>query len=146
MCRLFFFLYSIRGDVMNFVINCDVCQKQGELSLKTKTELQNVPIETAVMKQDGNDVCNLPKVDGFCSLVVCIDYFSKWSEAKPIQDKTAPTIAKFIYELICRHGCFSIQINDQGRGFVNSVSDELHRLTDKCVVPSAGERISGKIK
>ena len=114
---------------MNFVEKCDVCQKQVDLSLKTKTELQNVPIETAVMKQVGIDACNLPKVYGFCSLVVYIDYFSKWSEAKPIQDKTAPTIAKFSYELICRHGCFSIQINDQGREFVNSVSDELHRLT-----------------
>lgn len=34
-----------------------------------------------------------------------------------------------MYELICRHGCFSIQINDQGREFVNGVSAELHRLT-----------------
>ena len=30
---------------------------------------------------------------------------------------------------MCRHGCFSVQINDQGREFVNSVSDEIHRLT-----------------
>ena len=43
-----FFWYSIRGDVMNFVKKCDVCQ-QGDLSLKTITELQNVPIETAVI-------------------------------------------------------------------------------------------------
>ena len=31
--------------------------------------------------------------------------------------------------MMCRHGCFAIQINDQGREFVNEVSDELHRLT-----------------
>ena len=43
-------------------------------------------------------------------------------------DKTTPTTAQFLYELICRHGCFAIQINDQGRGFVNEVSDELHLL------------------
>ena len=30
---------------------------------------------------------------------------------------------------MCRHGCFQVQINDQGREFVNEVSTELHRLT-----------------
>ena len=52
-----------------------------------------------------------------------------FAEAKPLKDKTAVSVARFLYELICRFGCFSTQINDQGREFVNSVSDELHRLT-----------------
>ena len=82
-----------------------------------------------VMKQIGVDLCSLPEVDGFRHLVVCIDYFSKWSEAKPIMNKKATTIAQFLYELMCRHGCFSIQINDQGREFVNEITNELHRLT-----------------
>ena len=30
---------------------------------------------------------------------------------------------------MCRHGCFDVQINDQGREFVNQVCDELHKLT-----------------
>ena len=38
-------------------------------------------------------------------------------------------MVRFLYELICRFGCFTTQINDQGREFVNSVCDELHRLT-----------------
>ena len=76
-----------------------------------KSELQNVPIPTAVMMQVGIDLCNLRNVDGYCCLIVCIDYFSKWSEAKPVKDKTAPTTAQFIYEIMCRHGCFSVQIN-----------------------------------
>ena len=91
------------------------------------------------MKQIGVDICCLPSVDEFEHLIVCIDYFSKWSEAKPIHDKSAPTVAQFLYqlicrqflyELICRHGCFAIQINDQGREFVNEVADELHSMTD----------------
>ena len=35
-----------------------------------------------VMVQIGVDICNLPEVDGFKHIVVAIDYFSKWSEAK----------------------------------------------------------------
>ena len=30
---------------------------------------------------------------------------------------------------MCRHGCFDVQINDQGREFVNQLCDELHKLT-----------------
>ena len=75
------------------------------------------------------DICNLPEVDGFKHLIVAIDYFSKWPEAKPIKEKSVPTVAAFLYELICRHGYFSIQINDQGREFVNTVAGNLHQTT-----------------
>ena len=36
---------------------------------------------------------------------------------------------QFLYEMVCRPGCLAIQIKDQGREFVNEVSDELHFLT-----------------
>ena len=104
------------------------CLKQGSLTFKTKKQ-HSTAVPTAVMNQIDVDICNFPEVDGYCCLVVCIDYFSKWFEAKPLQDKKATTVSQFLYELICRHRCFSIQINDQCREFVKSVSAELHRLT-----------------
>ena len=42
-------------------------------------------------------------------------------------NKKATTIAQ-LYELMCRHGCLSIQIDDQGRGFVNKITVEIHHL------------------
>ena len=61
-------------------------------------------------------------------MAVC--YFSKWIEARALKSKGALEVARFLYEdIICRHGCVAIQINDQGREFVNSVSAELHGLT-----------------
>ena len=51
------------------------------------------------------------------------------SEAKPLKDRKTAAVSQVLHELILRHGCFSIQINDQGPEFVNSVSAELHRLT-----------------
>ena len=39
-------------------------------------------------------------------------------------------MAVFLYELIFRHGCTCIQINDQGREFCNAVSHTLLNLTD----------------
>ena len=81
------------------------------------------------MKQVGIGLYTFPEVDGFKHLIVCMDYFSKWSEAKAVKDKSAPTVEKFLYEIICRHGCMSIQINDQGKQFVNEVSENLHEMT-----------------
>ena len=35
----------------------------------------------------------------------------------------------FLYERMCRHGCFEVQINDQGREFVNAVLTCMHDFT-----------------
>lgn len=43
--------------------------------------------------------------DGFKNLIVCIDYFLKWLKVKAIKGKSAPAVASFLYEIICRHGC-----------------------------------------
>ena len=43
------------------------------------------------MQQIGIDICSLPEIDGFQHLVVCIGYFSKWSEVKLIKDKSVST-------------------------------------------------------
>ena len=97
----------------------------GDLMYKEK----RIPVPNEVMKQIGIDLCTLPEVDGFKQLIVCIDYFSKWSEAKAVKNKSAPTVTKFLYEIICQHGCMRIQINDQGKEFVNEVSENLHEMT-----------------
>ena len=122
------FWYNISNDISDFVKKCEQCQKQGDLK-SPKADLKPIPIPSTVMKQVGVDICNLPETDGYCHVIVLIDYFSKWSEAKPTKDKSAPTVAQFLYELMCRHGCFDVKINDEGREFVNQVCDELHKLT-----------------
>ena len=38
-------------------------------------------------------------------------------------DKSAISIPKFLYELICRRGCMKIQINEKVREFVNDISE-----------------------
>ncbi|XP_050065657.1 uncharacterized protein LOC126554640, partial [Aphis gossypii] len=83
-----------------------------------------------VFKQIGVDLITLPEVNNLRYVVVAICYFRKWCEARALVDKTAVSVAKFLYDdIICRHGCPEIQISDQGREFVNKLSDELFRLT-----------------
>ena len=51
------------------------------------------------MKQIGIGLCTLPEVDGFKHLIACIDYFSKWSQAKAVKDKSAPKLQSFCTKL-----------------------------------------------
>ena len=51
------------------------CQK------KVKEELKNIVVLSEVMKQIGVGICCLPSEDEFEYLIVCLDYFSKWSDA-----------------------------------------------------------------
>jgi len=129
LCKRFFWP-NMSQDAKKFVQECPICQKANPGTLKVAEELHPIPIPSHVMKQVGVDIMQLPEVNGKRYVVVAIDYFSKYSEARAIDNKSASNVARFLLEeIICRHGCPSIQINDQGREFCNSVSDELHRLT-----------------
>ena len=86
--------------------------------------------------------------DGFKYVVVLVDYFSKWTEAEALKDKTAISVARFIFNCICRHGCMQIQINDQGREFSNACSTELHRPsgTKQCVTSAYHPQANGLVE
>ena len=103
------------------------CQKQGKIK-KIPSELDSILIKTEVMQQIVINICSFPEVGDFKDLVACIGYFNKWSQAKPIKDNIASTTVQFHYEVICRHGCIRIQINDQGKEFVNKVCKVLHNM------------------
>ena len=102
-----FFWYNISNDISDFVKKCEQCQKQGELK-SPKANLKPIPLRSTVIKQVGVDICNLPETDRYCHVIVLIDYFSKWSEAKPTKDKSASTVAQFLSEVMCGHGCFDV--------------------------------------
>ena len=107
-------------DVQNYIKTCQKCQHQGKIFKKISPDLQSIPIEIEVMKQVGVDLCNLPEVDGFKHLIVLIDYFSKWSEVKPVKDKSAPTVAAFLYEVMS---------DTAAKEFVNEVLNKLLEMT-----------------
>lgn len=50
--------------------------------------------------------------------------------ARKLTDKTAKTVARFVYDdIICHHKCPAVEISDQGREFCNNLAKELFRLT-----------------
>ena len=59
-------------------------------------------------------------------IIVAVDYFTRWPEARPLKIATAVTAADFIYEeIICRFGTPKVIQSDHRMQFVNKVIKEL---------------------
>ena len=63
----------------------------------------------------------LPEAPGKVKFViVAVDYFTKWIEAKPLAKTTGKDVKKFVWEnIICRFGLPGIIVTDNGTNFVN---------------------------
>lgn len=98
-------------------------------ALKTDAKLKPIPPPRGVLERIGIDLISMPEVDGLRYVAIAIDYLSKYTYAKPLKDKSAASVADFIFEWVCQFGCPEVQINDQGKEFCNEVIAELHYRT-----------------
>ena len=54
-------------------------------------------------------------------LVVMIDYFTKWVEAKPLAKITQQNVKNFVWKsIVCRFGIPRVLVSDNGRQFDNT--------------------------
>jgi len=53
-------------------------------------------------------------------LIVAVDYFTKWIEAKPLTTITTQQVQQFVWkDIICRYGVPYTIITDNGRQFID---------------------------
>ena len=70
----------------------------------------------------GDDVLGpLPEAPGKVKFViVAIDYFTKWTEAKPLAKTTGKEVKKFVWEnIVCRFGLPGVIVTDNGTNFIH---------------------------
>ncbi|GJV41997.1 reverse transcriptase domain-containing protein [Tanacetum coccineum] len=73
--------------------------------------------------QWGMDILGpLPQASGKLKFViVAIDYFTKWIEAKPLVRITGKDVKKFVWEnIVCRFGLPRVIVTDNGTQFINN--------------------------
>ena len=59
-------------------------------------------------------------------IVVAIDYFSRWLEARSLKVANVDTVTTFLYEeIICRFEALRILQSDRGTHFVNELIQKL---------------------
>jgi hypothetical protein len=112
-------------DIKEYIRTCNTCQRFGRP--ERKEPLHSIKIGQPFERIGIDIVGPLPETGRKNKyIVVAMDYFTKWPEARALSNATAENVAKFIYEdIICRHGVPKILLSDQGSHFKNKVIDEL---------------------
>ena len=107
----------MRDRIQMYIKYCDPCQKQNTHKLeKCAHILKPISVPQKCFSKVGLDLIGpLCESNQKKYIISCIDYFSKFVEAKAIENKTGVAVATFIYELICRYGVLDITITDQGK-------------------------------
>ena len=111
-----------------YVKTCYECQQRG--TLRQNNVKRTIQL-TDIFERWGIDIVGplLATETGNRYIIVAMDYFSRWPEARAVKKANAETVATFIYEeIICRYGTPKIIQSDQGTHFVN---ETIKLLTEK---------------
>ena len=116
--------------VENYVASCVKCQQRKMPVKKTKAALQTVPVGGPFEMLAMDFLGPLPTTEqGNKYILVVADYFTKWTEAFPLQDQTAKTTAEtLVNEVIMRFGMPIVLHSDQGRNFESALVREVCKL------------------
>ena len=94
------FWKGMKGDIMRFVQDCDVCQRQKYLTTAPGGLLQPLPIPDQVWEDISLDfISGLPRSKGFKAILVVVDRLSKYSHFIPLRH---PYTARAIVEIFVK--------------------------------------------
>ena len=112
-------------DVEEYVKICYECQIRG--GPKKNNSIRMISPMDLFQRWRIDIVRSLPMTeDRNCYIIVAVDYFSKWLEARPLRHANAISVTTFIYEeIICRYGLPKVIQSDQGTHFINQVIEQL---------------------
>jgi len=111
---------TMEADCHTFVKKCIPCQKHGNLIYQEQEQLHSILSPRSFAKW-GMDILGpfSPGKGQVKFLIVAIDYFTKWIEAKPLAIITTQQVQKFVWkDIICRYGISYTIITDNGRQFI----------------------------
>ena len=120
---------GLAKDVKTWCRSCAECQKN-KIQRHTKSAVGTYPLPNCRFSHLNIDVVGpLPSSKGFIYCLTCVDRFTRWPEAFPIPDQTAPTIAEALFTgWVSRFGVPEHISSDQGRAFESEVCQALMRL------------------
>ena len=116
-----FYWSGMANDVGDWLRNCTIFCHHPLGNIPTGHRWDRIAMDIL-------DVCD-PTPEGFHYILVIADYFSKWTEAFPIKDKCADTVADVLVDkIILRFGMSLVIHSDQGREFENGLMKSLCNL------------------
>ena len=117
---------GLRGDVQTYIQSCTTCiARKSPCPRKVPMGHVNVGHRWERVAMDLLDM-SVTTSRGNRYVLVMVDCFTRWTEAFPLPDKTAQSVADaFFNQVVCRFGMPSVIHSDQGREFENRIMQEL---------------------
>ncbi|GJY02304.1 reverse transcriptase domain-containing protein [Tanacetum coccineum] len=112
---------TMHADAKEEVEKCDSCQIHSPVPRLPKTHMTSI-MAPWPFYQWGMDILGplTPARGGAKFVIVAIDYFTKWIEAKPLVKITGKEVIRFVMDnIICRFGLPRIIVTDNGAQLVN---------------------------
>ncbi len=113
-----YFWHNWTVDVKAVVRECQQCQLvKSSGSIRSGDEqLKNIPVCDLFYRVALDTTGPLPETrSGNRYILVAIDHYSKWCEARAVADHGAKTVARFLEdEIICRYGVPKFVLIDNG--------------------------------
>ena len=116
-----FYWPGVTVDVRKFCKSCKICLKTSPKGRTPRAPLQcGTPVIDKPFYKVGTDLIGpLPMSDNKNQYVLTmIDYATRWVEAVPLRDITAPAVAEEFVKIFSRIGIPSILLSDGGPQFV----------------------------
>nr|GEZ58827.1 reverse transcriptase domain-containing protein [Tanacetum cinerariifolium] len=115
-----FYWPMIYKDAFELVKHCDSCQRQGKISQKDEMPQNSIQICEIFDVWGIGFMGPFPGSKGNKYILVAVDYFSKWVEAKALPTNDARVVVKFLKSLFSRFGTPKAIISDRGTHFCNN--------------------------
>ncbi|GKC56653.1 reverse transcriptase domain-containing protein [Tanacetum coccineum] len=116
-----YFWPSMHRDANNEISSCDSCQVYATVPKLPKNDMISVTSAWPFRKWGMDIVGPLPEAPGQIKyLIVAIDYFTKWIEAKAVTSITGKQVKNFAFDnIVCRFGIPATIITDNGTQLIN---------------------------
>ena len=117
---------GLRGDVQTYIKSCTVCiARKSPCPRKVPMGHVEVGHRWERVAMDLLDM-SVTTSRGNRYVLVIVDCFTRWTEAFPLPDKTAQSVADALFnQVFCRFGMPAVIHSDQGREFENKILQEL---------------------